>query len=351
MPTSACSAARRPIACGSLAVVLRLDHHWIWDVWFATREDEIHVFFLHAPRSLGDPDLRHVNARVGHAVSHDLRRWEVLPEALAPGGAGTWDDLATWTGSVVAHDDHWHMFHTGVARAEDGAVQRIGVATSEDLLVWHKHPDPLVEADARWYAADLDGPHDDVAWRDPWVHRDPATGDWRMLVTARATHGPVDGRGVLGAARSRDLWDWEVLPPVTEPGDLDHLEVPQLLRGDDRWFVLFSAEGEANGQRLLDRTGTGRLTGTAHLVGDAPTGPFHRADDEWLVASPRGELYAGRIVEHAGAWWFLAFVHRPREGPFVGALSDPIRVHLTDGSPVLDRHDLAAAVAAGSPGT
>ena len=38
----------------------------------------MHVFFLHAPRDLGHPDLRHPHARIGHAVSQDLHSWEGL---------------------------------------------------------------------------------------------------------------------------------------------------------------------------------------------------------------------------------------------------------------------------------
>ena len=67
--------------------MLILPDHWTWDFWLADDGDRHHVFFLMAPTSLGDPDLRHHNARVGHAVSDDLQEWEFLGEALAPGAA------------------------------------------------------------------------------------------------------------------------------------------------------------------------------------------------------------------------------------------------------------------------
>ena len=95
---------RRPSMTQSRPVALRLDGHWVWDFWFARDGDDVHVFYLQAPRSLGDPELRHVNATIGHAVSRDLRDWEVLPDALGAGAPGAFDDLATWTGSVLRHD-------------------------------------------------------------------------------------------------------------------------------------------------------------------------------------------------------------------------------------------------------
>jgi beta-fructofuranosidase len=52
--------------------MLRLDDQWIWDSWVAVDGDLYHLFFLKAPRSLGNPGKRHINATVGHATSRDL---------------------------------------------------------------------------------------------------------------------------------------------------------------------------------------------------------------------------------------------------------------------------------------
>ena len=169
-------------------MTLRLADHWLWDFWFAVDGEDVHVFYLQAPRSLGDPELRHHHATIGHAVSRDLRRWEVLPDALGTGAPGAFDDLATWTGSVVRHDGRWHLFYTGIARAEAGAVQRIGHASSDDLLTWERDG-LLLEADPRWY--------DREHWRDPWVEWDPERERWDMLICATSA-----GRGILAHAHS-----------------------------------------------------------------------------------------------------------------------------------------------------
>ena len=54
---------------------------WVWDLWIARTSSEYHMFFLQAPRALGDPDLRHRNASIGHASSVDLATWTILPDA------------------------------------------------------------------------------------------------------------------------------------------------------------------------------------------------------------------------------------------------------------------------------
>ena len=61
-----------------------LDDRWVWDFWIADDGSMFHLFFLQAPRSLGDPDLRHDHASVGHAVSPDLTTWTAVGLALSP---------------------------------------------------------------------------------------------------------------------------------------------------------------------------------------------------------------------------------------------------------------------------
>ena len=140
-------------------MVLRLDDKWVWDFWFAHRGGQDHIFYLQAPRELGRPELRHRNATIGHAVSSNRRDWQVLPDAIRPGADGSWDDLATWTGSAIEHESRWYMLYTGVSRADDGLVQRIGLAVSDDLVQWSKHvANPVLEADPRWYEAPPPGP-------------------------------------------------------------------------------------------------------------------------------------------------------------------------------------------------
>jgi beta-fructofuranosidase len=281
------------------------------------------VFFLKAPKSLGDPDLRHFNARIGHAVSGDLRTWEVLPDALGPGAEGTFDDLATWTGSIVRHDQRWYLHYTGVSRAENGLVQRIGVATSADLVTWQRGGDgPVLSADPRWYEQLDTQVWIDETCRDPWVFADPG-GGWRMYYTARTATGPPDGRGVIGQAWSADLRSWEAQPPLTDPGDFGHLEVPQLVTIGGQHYLLFCVYQWAHSATRLQRATA--VCGTHYLMGESPLGPFRSPGDEFLDATAKGPFYAGQAVQDPdGRWVFMAWAQFADDGTFVGALSDPV---------------------------
>lgn len=277
-------------------MAMRLPDHWLWDFWFAVDGDEVHVFYLQAPRALGDPELRHRHATIGHAVSRDLRRWEVLPDALGTGPAGAFDDLATWTGSIVRHAGRWHLFYSGIARAEDGRVQRIGLATSDDLLTWQRHG-TLLEADRRWY--------DREHWRDPWVAFDPERGRWDMFICA--TSG---GRGIVAHAHSRDLRQWTTGPPLSPPTAHVQLEVPQLVRHNGGWRVLFSDVYAGSGIH--------------YLSAPARLGPYSADSRDLFPGARPRHRYAGRVLEHGGERLLFAWLMEDDDGGFVGELSDPM---------------------------
>jgi beta-fructofuranosidase len=186
-----------------------LDSHWVWDFWFADDGERFHMFYLHAPKSLGDPHLRHRNARIGRATSTDLVTWQDHGEVLTVGSPGDPDETATWTGSVVrGADGLWRMFYTGSSfpDASNTNIETILVATSADLHTWVKDPELVVAADPRWYEKLGDTEFPEEAWRDPWVLADPEGDGWHMLATARSNAGPDDrDRGVIAHATSPDL--------------------------------------------------------------------------------------------------------------------------------------------------
>lgn len=303
-------------------MALRMSDHWVWDFWFAEDGDEVHLFFLHAPRSLGHPDLRHSHARIGHAVSHDLRSWELLPTALSAGRRGSWDDLATWTGSVLRAGAGWHMFYTGVSTAEDGAVQRIGHAVSDDLVRWERAGLAAVAA-PEWYEKGTAGEREE-AWRDPWVFADQAGHGFHMLITARAREGPEDARGVIGYASSPDLGVWTVGPPRSAPGEFRTLEVPQLVQLGGRWRVLFSVHTHEHSAARLSRRGVVAEGGTHYLVADQQLGPYRLDADRFLLGTTDMRFYAARAIKHRDSWYLIAWHHTACDGRFRGELTDPM---------------------------
>ncbi len=311
--------------------MLRLPDHWVWDSWPVPDpgDGRRHLMFLYAPRSLADPDLRHDNAAIGQAVSDDLRTWTRLPDVVVPGPAGAVDDHATWTGSVVrAPDGRWHLYYTGVTRADGVYLQRVCRAVSNDGQNWRKDPEPVLSADPRWYALAGGNAWPDEHWRDPWVFADPGGNGWHLLVTARARPEQwpqvhVDDLGVIGHAWSADLDRWEARPPLSVPGGgFGHLEVPQVVHVDGRWCLVFSClHGE-----LAPSRGDAGATGGHWLVADVdPAGPY---DTRRAVPLTDDTLYAGRIWRgDSGQPVLVAFDNRWTTD-CGGTLVDPLDVAL-----------------------
>lgn len=307
-------------------MALRLADNWVWDFWLAHDGENHHVFYLQAPRALGRSELRHHNASIGHAISADLTNWRVLADALRPGPPGSWDDLATWTGSVVSHLGRWHMLYTGINRSEQGLVQRIGLAVSDDLGDWVKHPDnPVIEADPRWYELlDLTRWRDQ-SWRDPWVFVDPADDSIGCLLTARSRTAESEGAGVVARARSNDFVHWDVLPPVTSAGDFAQVECPQLVDVDGKSLILFSCLGEDHSPARLRRLGHPGETGTYVFTSRELWGRYTPSPRPIVPASSvHGPLYAGKVVaDPAKQLSFIGF-RGAGNRDFVGELTDPI---------------------------
>ena len=149
--------------------MLALEDKWIWDFWLARDGADWHAFFLQAPKSIGDPELRHWNVSIGHAVSADLKDWTIVEPVLSRLQGAAWDDCTTWTGSVVRDGDGlWHLFYTGTAQAEDGLKQRIGHATARTLGAWERVGDGLaLDLDPDIYEEFAPGHWHDRALRDP----------------------------------------------------------------------------------------------------------------------------------------------------------------------------------------
>lgn len=244
----------------------------VGDIEVLVHEDRLHLFHLTLPNH----DL------VQHAVSDDGLRWTQLPHALRAGDPGDVDDDQIWTMSVCPYDGRFMMLYTALARAENGMVQRVTLAESDDLVTWSKVPGVVVESDARWYESErVDG--NNVSWRDPKPIR-LDNEKWLILVSARDATGDFLRRGAVGGFVTRDFLNFEVVPPLFAPGQYWYLECPQIFRIGDWWYLTAGVMEDLSQRYWIARD---------------PHGPWQLPPDGGRLA-PRGH-YAAKIVDWRGA--------------------------------------------------
>lgn len=310
---------------------------WLWDSWYVRDGANWHGFFLQADRSLGNPDLRHLNVTQGHATSTDLVSWTHLGTTFTPSRNGpAWDDSTTWTGSVARGDDGlWHLFYTGTRLSESSLYQRIGHATSTDLHNWTRVGDgqclDLTGPNAQHYEIDHFGHWHDRAMRDPWVTRDPDGRGWMMFFTARVPDvAEPNAGGAIGFATSPDLMHWTLEKPVFA-GGFGQLEVPEVFEHGGKWYCLFCTSGHHWSEAYRRFNPQSPVTGTHYLTADSPRGPWSIAAGDFLDGAEPCLRYAARIVQTPAGLRILGFADGGKE-QFGGYITDPDTVEvLPDG--------------------
>jgi beta-fructofuranosidase len=203
----------------------------IGDIDVVRRADQYHLFHLVLPN----------HDYIAHAVSDDGMSWKRTRNALYTGEPGAWDDDMLWTMHVSRNPARkaFEMFYTGLHRAENGYIQRIGRAVSRDLMHWRKENEknlPLAAGDLHY---EVSGQSDRgwISFRDPYLFRHEKQ-DW-LLLCARVPHGLVSRRGCVGLVR-RTEESYVLEPPLFFPRVYDDVECPCLVVLDG-WFYLIGS--------------------------------------------------------------------------------------------------------------
>lgn len=274
---------------------------YLWDPWFVWQEDRLHLFHLLQPLPPGAdraPAIPRDRPVIAHAVWSPHTGWVRQPVALDYAGT-TYDSVRIHTGSIVQHDRHWRLFYSGSNRY-------VCLALSDDLVTWHRSTvNPILSPEPRLY-----GPR----WRDPWIFRDPVDARYTMLLAAQRPGPGTPEHGVVGVARSDDLVHWELEDPLDIPPWFAWLEVPELHRIQDAWYLLFATREHwitADGRAALQAQGVPARDGAFYLRADHWRGPYRLVDRLFpaesgryttrLVAAPNGERWLWSHIEHDAA--------------------------------------------------
>jgi len=261
-------------------------------------------------------DLR---GRILVAESPDGVTWTRHPTpVLDVGGGGTWDGWTVDTPAIARAGEFYFLYYYGQRDPGSAEGSSIGVATSNDGLVFHRvgagpvlEPGPPGSWDARWVES-------------PTVIHDERTGRWLMWYTGMS----VEWRASIGLATSRDGVHWKkhLANPILGPGPNGSwndywIAVPAVMGFRSGYWLFYSGvNAEDLGDGRVDEAAVGfawSVNGAAWL-GDN-TSPVLTRDD----TGPGGP-WAPTVVLGSGGdrifMWFetetgigLATTHAPEQ--------------------------------------
>ena len=254
------------------------------DICIIKNKNTYHLFHLILPN----------HDYIAHATSKDGLNWKRVKNALFIGDPGTWDDDMLWTMhvSIDPHNDkQWRMFYTGLSRKENGRIQRIGIAISENLLDWTKveNENYPISIAGPFYEESVTEGRNWVSCRDPFFFHNKDHN--LLLVNARVPHGPIIRRGCVGVAKEVAPNNFEWQQPLFYPRMYDDVEVPGLYFIKNRWYLIGNIREDIK---------------VHYWHADEIFGEFEAFYDNVLL--PKGN-YAARFTEENGkilVWNFFA---------------------------------------------
>ncbi|MEK9153191.1 MAG: hypothetical protein AAB723_01160 [Patescibacteria group bacterium] len=230
---------------------------------------------------------------IGLAISSDLKEWQRHKgnPVLSPGKTGAWDSDLVAHSFIIKKDDLYYMFYDGSPKGEWSEV--IGLATSADLLNWQKHENsPVLQGKDSWwdknhvsrcgvfwenglyymFFAGHDGlveriglatspdllywqkqspePVLDLGTKGEWDEQhisDPRVIKFNDIFLMFYTGYDKKGKGRLGLAYSQDLLRWQrfkqnPIMGIGQPGDWDQDEAcrADIFQDKEQYFIIYS---------------------------------------------------------------------------------------------------------------
>ncbi len=180
----------------------------------------IYIRFVPGSSWLTDPTN---SMDFGHESSTNLTNWTYYEAPLNISETiGDWDDEHVWAPSIVYNDVDglYYMHYTGVTdgftEGPSNHKERIGLATSNDLITWDKYIGNtcdgttgigcLFDCNVTWGAWGTIENSWTYQCRDPFVFKDSVSGDWYMVYTT--VPDPFAWNSIVGMAKSTDLISW-----------------------------------------------------------------------------------------------------------------------------------------------
>lgn len=216
---------------------------WMGDIMPFGKDGKFYLYHQRDPRKPGP--LTENDLPFGWALSttQDFVNYQDHGTAIPEGNV---DDLAQWiyAGSVFEAQGRIHAFYTGYNKKADqaGEVSQVLLhGVSDDYEHFQKNVDELVLPAQEGY--------DGTDWRDPWVIWDDEKEEYLLILGTRLAGPKSQLTGRIVSFTSKDLKHWGFQGDFFAPNLYTGLEMPDLFKMGDWWYLLYTEYSEQSKTR------------------------------------------------------------------------------------------------------
>ncbi|WEV70260.1 glycosyl hydrolase family 32 [Lactobacillus sp. ESL0785] len=216
---------------------------WMGDIMPFGKDGKFYLYHQRDPRKPGP--LTDNDEPFGWSLSTttDFVNYEDHGDAIPAGDA---KDPAQWiyAGSVFEAQGKIQAFYTGYnkkAEQEGRASQVLLHGTSTDYEHFQKNVDKLLLPAQKGY--------DKTDWRDPWVIWDSDKEEYLLILGTRLAGPKSKLTGRIVSFTSKDLKNWDFKGDFYAPNLYTGLEMPDLFKMGDWWYLLYTEYSEQSKTR------------------------------------------------------------------------------------------------------
>jgi hypothetical protein len=246
-------------------------HGYVNDFTIIEKDGIFHLFHITGERRKYSRGLVDAKDHVGHAVSEDLVSWTEQPVITGFHGACF----------CIKQNERYAM--------QIGTKQ---IAWSDNLFDW-SDPESVnfdytgwekvyETIEARDYAKGVY-----FSPRDPFVWHDIPNNRYLMFFCTRVSYGDIFTRGCIGLAESKDLLNWQLLPPACGPGLHFAPESPHVIDLGGKYHMFYHLSSEF---------------GLRHAVSESLTGPYIEVENMDIIP---GYIGASETLKVGNDWYFF----------------------------------------------
>ena len=241
------------------------------------------------------------------------------------------DDLFHWREEALSHvgaPPERPYFVLGVMEDRDGTFKSYFGGSynsmkgqqSTDLLSWANMPEEFSVPAQPWFFKGL---------RDPFVFWNQDYGEYWCIMTGRLNSRSDGLDGAVALSTSTDLRQWQDQDPLFVPHKrMGELEVPQMFKIGDRWYLLASVYHQFKG-----------VGKPSYWSSQDAEGPWKSHFTDSLDG---GDLRAAQVSFDGGKYHLMGWIPYRRGNVWGGSLNLPREVYRLEDGSLGTRFDAAA---------